>query len=126
MKIETFTHGNLTISVPISQAFYKEVMGEWSIAEEYLSPLLEDPVVGVSYYEAINFCMRLNEIYEQAPTYLMFGDGTIALYNPKGVRLLTKEEFEMTGLLTDKHSEWVFGGETVGSGPLWFRVCMAD
>ena len=128
MKIDTKTipELKLTHTEPITQALYRAVMGEWSIPLDEVSPVLEDPVINLSYIEAITFCLRLNEIYELAPTYLVFDDGTIMMNNPKGVRLLDKDTLLAIRTDEDKYSEWAFNGYVVGSGPLCLRVGMFD
>lgn len=123
MELPVSKNDKFTYSDKIPQGFYKAVMGDWSLP--YESVFLEDPVEGVAYYEAINFCNRLCEIYEIAPTYLVFSDGSIFMNNPKGVRLLTEEELKGLNIDMKGYQEWSLGGKVVGEGLLLsFRVCM--
>lgn len=117
--------GIYSYSDKIPQGFFKAVMGEWSLSNE--SPLMEDPAVDVSYYEAINFCNRFSELYQIPPTYMVFNDGSVMINNPKGPRLLTEEELRKLDPDLKNYKEWVYGGTTIGEGLLTFRVgCLND
>ncbi len=76
--------------VPVTQGQWSEVMGDPGTSDAR-----DLPMAGVTWFDAIDFCVRLSEQEDLAPAYRFAGEKVLWDRDAPGYRLLTEAEWEL-------------------------------